>query len=320
MCALLVVRIYYQLRSKFGLVQDIDTPAHEFPHTFIRSLKPWQIEQAVYVEGFVDVCLRRNAAYLYQVINSRYRCMECLSAKSSYFRKYRQVAIADDLEPMKAILVDLNRRTIHRRPVSFSVAASIRNHPTIQPPWNYIANNSLSSEDSHPITQLHIDGWLLYNSIGQHGHLRFSRMFLSLGLFFWDQDRLASWDLVSLSDIKWLHSRTGKKLEYWSWLMDFESGFFGCRCCHSGTYCDKLEARQVKEWTRSPVQRTMEEYLHRKTAPLRVADGYKPVPEKYMETAVFCRFCWLEGHQSHRCAEESWSDNDDDGVPSPSRL
>jgi hypothetical protein len=58
----------------------------------------------------------------------------------------------------------------------------------------------------------------------------------------------------------------------------------------------------------------MEEVLYWKTAPLRVASGYKPVPVKYKAPAVICRSCGLDGHRTTRCEEENWSDDDGDMV------
>jgi hypothetical protein len=143
----------------------------------------------------------------------------------------------------------------------------------------------------------------------------YDREFLALGVFFWDQDRLASWDLVNLDDIIRLHENVMEKLEYMAGVHEYEAGlgFWGCRCCRSTTHCENREARQIREWTRSPVQCTLEEFLYIKTAKARIAEGYKPVPRKYMEPSIICRFCGLEGHRSARCEEENWSDDEDDG-------
>jgi hypothetical protein len=310
--ALLTVRIYYQLRSKFGPVREIDTPACNFPRTFIQSLNPWQVEQAVSVEGFVEKCLKPNTPYILKAIDSKYRCWECFSAKSTYFRKYKNAtAIDDDFSTSVVMGYDSQGVAIYNRPLSLSVAARNRNYPNMQPPWNYNDDMCLSTE----VPQLRNHGWTLYNSIGLYGSMRrhhHEREFLALGMFFWDQDRLASWNLLDLDDIKTLHNCIGRKLEYFSNLHSFESGWFGCRCCNSTVYCENREARQIREWTRSPVQCTLVEFLYRKTAKARIAGGYKPVPEKYVEPSVSCRCCGLEGHRWLHCAEENWSDDEDD--------
>jgi hypothetical protein len=318
-CALLIVRIYYQLRSKFGPVHDIATPAYKFRRTFIESLKPWQVEQAVAVEGFVEKCLMPHTAYIYKAIDTKYRCGECFSAKSSYFRKYKTATANDaDFSTREFIGYDPNTGApMTKRPMNFSGAARIRNQPpmSMSPFWDYNDDAQLSPD----VIQLRNDGWILYNSIGLYGRLRrpnHEREHLALGVFFWDRDRLASWDLVNLDDITRLHENVMRKLEYMASVHEYVTEFWGCRCCRSTTHCEIREARQIREWTRSPVQCTLEEFLYRKTAKARIAEGHKPVPRKYVEPSVICRFCGLEGHRSARCEEENWSDDEGDGVKS----
>jgi hypothetical protein len=210
-CALLTVRIYYQLRSKFGPVHALDTPACNFPRTFIQSLKPWQVEQAVSVEGFVDKCLKPNTAYIYEVIDSKYRCWEYFSARSPYFRKYKNATALDN---------DFQEVAIDNRPLSFSSAVRNRNYPNMQLPWYYDENRHVSTE----MSQLRTHGWVLFNSIGLVATMRrhhYERAFLALGMFFWDQNRLASWELIELDDIKRLHNDIDRKLKYFSNLRSF---------------------------------------------------------------------------------------------------
>ncbi|EUC48503.1 hypothetical protein COCMIDRAFT_33986 [Bipolaris oryzae ATCC 44560] len=75
-CALLIVKIYYQLRSKF--VPNGRRSMKDFATAFMQTLAPWQIAQSSSVEGFLDSCQKFLVGLYDEIIDNRYTCCECL--------------------------------------------------------------------------------------------------------------------------------------------------------------------------------------------------------------------------------------------------
>lgn len=70
MCALLVVRIYHQLRFK---------RKHNVAAAFLKTPTPWQMVQGSSIERFVDSCVKAPRMLLENMIDKRYTCRESLS-------------------------------------------------------------------------------------------------------------------------------------------------------------------------------------------------------------------------------------------------
>lgn len=270
-CSLFVAKIYFQLEQKFR--HSDDGQSSKVPVLFMRGLEPWLVEQAVSVEVFLCNCRDSHDFTVYTVIDQRYTCMESLSEKTLYFRKFFQ-----------ATGNTVYRGWFRNRLSALRTALGGR--------FNDIPHSSTAPDVT---TQFSSPGWILYRTPRFHRH----QEYFCLGVFFWDQDRLTQWDIVDHKDITMA-------------MEEFRNNYH--RNLHWGSHppgnIPKTQSRQIIQWTRCPVQCTIEEFLYQKTALARIVDGRPPLPSKYIRVGMKCSICGLDGHIGFHCHETGWSDDE----------
>jgi hypothetical protein len=310
-CAIYVLKIYYQLRLKFFHA------GHDwrsrFPETYLKGLKPWQVDQALCIEQFYHICQNGGKFQdMFGIIDREYTCKVCLSETSSFFRNY-----AKALRPS----VEFNPGSFSF-PKDFKCAVNdLRRRPTnslIPPPWHYDLEAIGHPSHISPIpTQLRNYGWTVFNAvfIDEEGEDRtlvnwqFRHVMPSLGILFWDQDRLTSWEIVSSNDLVDAFRTLDRRVR--------EETIRKRNKQNRSKYCppgservDVSKARQIIEWTRQPVQCSLEEWLYQRTALVRIEEGRPLMPGKYIEPGAVCQWCGLDGHESRWCNEWSWVEDD----------
>ncbi|EMD88823.1 hypothetical protein COCC4DRAFT_137788 [Bipolaris maydis ATCC 48331] len=198
-CALLIVKIYYQLRSK--LVPNGGTSVGDFATAFMQTLAPWQIAQGSSVEGFLDSCQKSPGGLYDDIIGKRYTCCECLLQKSSYLRTYSRAAA-----------VDMDKGFVFGQDKSFPRYS----HAAAEEHRRIGRRESLAGRvgyAQHPAMQLRNHGWMMYSTISPYDMMRRDLVW-RVGMLFWDQDRLASWGMVDASDVVTLGTETAWRLGY----------------------------------------------------------------------------------------------------------
>ncbi|KAH7361237.1 hypothetical protein BKA66DRAFT_471189 [Pyrenochaeta sp. MPI-SDFR-AT-0127] len=124
-------------------------------------------------------------------------------------------------------------------------------------------------------------------------------------MLFWDLNRLAQWDMVHHNDIKVAMEEFRLRLQHVS--TNYHSGrHWDCHPDLDPAYIPNMKARQIIQWTRCPVQCTLEESLYQKTALARFMARRPPLPSKYIEVGTLCYLCGLDGHNGFHCIESSW--------------
>ncbi|EUC28105.1 hypothetical protein COCCADRAFT_110003 [Bipolaris zeicola 26-R-13] len=238
-CALLIVKIHYQLRSKFE--PDGPMSARDFATAFMQTLAPWQMAQSSSVEGFLDSCQKYPGGLFNEIIDKRYTCCECLLQRSSYLRNYsRDVAVdrykghafaGDTSFPRYSPAAEVERRRIGRRE---SWAGRV-------------------GDAQHPATQLRNHGWMMYDTISPGDMMR-RHLVWRVGMLFWDQSRLADWGMVDSSDVVTLGTQTAWRLGYMRrrYPYSLQRG-----------HIEDTTSQQIVEWTRSHEQIDFEEFLAR---------------------------------------------------------
>ncbi|KAL6710826.1 hypothetical protein ACN47E_007883 [Coniothyrium glycines] len=305
-CSVLVLRIYYQLCHKFIHAEHDHTST--FPELFIWSLQPWQIDQALTVERFFDTCHYDNfhGTSMFGIIDKEYTCKVCIAEKSSFFRFYQ-----DFLDPWEKYG---HNRTFPRALHEIVAQLDRRGRPRYWPPWQSDVNPWKTSPVASPTAlRLNTSGWSFYNTIlietatdGRFRGNELRRGIPSLGLLFWDQDRLHNWGIEDHDDVSDLSDELLLRLQDAS--MDTRGKF----SLQSPEEEQLSQARQVVEWTRQPVQCSLQEWLYQHTALARIKEGKRVIPSKYIEVGAVCYVCGLDGHRSQFCHEASWLRDEDD--------
>ncbi|KAF1851787.1 uncharacterized protein K460DRAFT_391999 [Cucurbitaria berberidis CBS 394.84] len=190
-CSLFIVKIYCQLQTKFIHHCRGRT---EFPAAFMTSLKPWQVQQAMSVEQFLQACIHSFDFAIYRVIEKKHMCFQSLSEKSSYFQKYLEVQ--DSIASHAGLPSFIDK---------FSSAASRLPHPLLLHPQSMgsLSDVGHPPKSSQIVTQLRNHGWIIYMSGIADGTIEYdpSRLLTTVGLLFWDQDRLMGWSIVDQGDV-----------------------------------------------------------------------------------------------------------------------
>jgi hypothetical protein len=242
-CALLIVRIYYQLRFKFA--PNGHAPGSYFATAFMQTIAPWQMAQGMSVEAFLSSCQKSPYGLLYEIIDKRYTCCECLPQKSSYLRNYSKFAAVD----MDTLVFGQ-----HTSFLSFSHAAQDeRRRISRRRSWAGHVGDA-QHPDLGQAVQLCNYGWTMCTAIGSYDMLR-QQLILRVGMLFWDQSRLADWNMVDQSDVMALGTQTAWRLGY----MPQRHRYALRQDCKADT------SHQIVEWTRSREQISFEEFLARQS-------------------------------------------------------
>lgn len=237
--ALLIVKIYYQLRSEF--VPNGHTSVKDFATAFMQTLAPWQMAQGSSVEGFLDSCQKSPGGLYDEIIDKRYTCCECLLQKSSYLRNYSRAAA-----------MDMDRGHVFGRDTSFLrySHAVAEQHRRIDRRESWAGHVGYAQ---HPAIQLRNYGWIMYKTISPSDMMR-RQLVWRVGMLFWDQSRLAGWGMVDASDVVTLGTRTAWRLGYMR------------RWYPYSLQRDRISdttSQQIVEWTRNHEQINFEEFLAR---------------------------------------------------------
>lgn len=294
LCALLTVKMYYLFRRKFA--QKGHSNRNNFPLYFMRAMEPWQAEQAKSIIRVACSIDKLWAFYLHETINTQSKNYEYFQ-NLAYFQSH-----VDDW-------------SVGSETISLFSGAARRCHDEDGqlPFWMMGSTDEWPVPDASPHTpQLPSHGWMVFASISGTSTLHRS----CLGLMFWDYSRLISWNLIDVEDLVALDALVdGLETAYRSrsytlmpvWERRSPSPLFALRPLE---YNKRRETRQIIRWTRSSVQKSLEEFLQEETRPARILSGYQPVPVKYTKAGVRCYYCGLEGHCRIRCGEKTWSDAD----------
>lgn len=250
-CSFLMLKIFYQLHAKYKHLNQVNA----FVPAFMRHLYPWQLEQILSVEAFLnnlDECLYPG---LYSLVNEKHAAKEVIEKKSLYVRNYFDVAgNAHDY----GMLSNVSLVTFNAAKNSLLLGVHQGRNP--------ISRNLFfldAPKLSHDSTQLRNHGWIYFEVVNKEHSITYQQyrdMFLQLGVFFWDQDRLAKWDLADSRSfptaIKMLQERTDQAYEKRVHMVEYTYCRMGC-CVDEQT---RSKSTRIYQWTRCPVQCSFEEW------------------------------------------------------------
>jgi hypothetical protein len=259
-CSFLMLKIFYQLHTKYTHHNQVNA----FISAFMRHLYPWQIEQIMSVEAFLnrlDDCLYPG---LYSLVNEKHAAKEVIEKKSLYVRNYLEEA---------GNASDFHGFPYNTRPITFNAAKNTlllgvhqRRNP-LSP--NLFLDTPKLSDDS---TQLRNHGWIYFEAANKASSITYQQyrdMFLQLGVFFWDQGRLAKWDLADPTGfpnaMKMLKERMDQAYEKRVHMVEYTYCAMGC-CVDKQS---RSKATRIYQWTRCPIQCSFEEWEHQESELLR---------------------------------------------------
>ncbi|KAF2190398.1 hypothetical protein K469DRAFT_384137 [Zopfia rhizophila CBS 207.26] len=247
-----ILKLYYQLHLKFArLYNNGQSGFIEWITHFVHCLRSWQVEQVLSVQLFIESCGTFSASAMYGLIDEKYNSRERLQEQSSYFRN---LATAN-----RSLCNPAPYTTGVYYPISFERAARMRffGYGPRASPWNSIPR--VCPEDTlrprEVIGRNH--GWILFETVRKNGDIfpsSYRHLFLDLGVFFWDQDRLMLWGLADPSDISTICASFKERIRQAH--AQFEVMNF-----HD--YQDFIQRRKsewIVQWTRRPVQCSSEEW------------------------------------------------------------
>ncbi|KAF2791417.1 hypothetical protein K505DRAFT_326872 [Melanomma pulvis-pyrius CBS 109.77] len=195
-----MLTIFYQLLLKL----PNHPSAAEYFQTFVRNLRPWQVEQGVSIEAFIHSCRYRAGTTVHTLIRHQFSARFKLNKTSSFFQLFWEIMGLDHTVPGGP-------------PICFSEAVrGIRQNLAPSPavvPWNrHLDPLELQVGPQHPTNQLRNDGWIYFKLVKQNVTIdlqQYRVFFLDLGIFFWDLDRLAEWGFIDPTDFPAI----GRKLQ-----------------------------------------------------------------------------------------------------------
>lgn len=272
-----MLTIFYQLQLKL----TNHPTAAEYFQGFVRSLRPWQVEQGVSVEGFIHSCRFTVGSTVHALIGHKGNARLELTETSSFFRRYLEVMHMDYTQfgDWRPTTFSGAVRGVARRVLAPSPAVA---------PWNRLLDPlELQVGPPHATSQLRNDGWIYFELVKQNVTInpqQYREFFLDLGIFFWDLHRLAEWDFIDPNEFPAIVCELRRRLR---------SLLPSCR--GEPVY---RTSENIFQWTRCPVQCTFEEWLGQENA---LAQYTKPPPEKRYITGVICRICGQTDHMSRDC-------------------
>ena len=190
-----MLRIFYQFQLLFARHET----AQPSVRRFIADLQPWQVQQCLSVELFLSSSGFRALSSVYTLIGDKYRVRSALSRTSWLFQIYRDVtSLSLNLE-------------VKWRFATFSHVNSMVRHisaPAISSaPWLQTQQSldvGVGREGSERTTShLRNDGWMLYELVRHIDPVRsqqYHRIFMDLGILFWDLGRLVDWEFNNPTD------------------------------------------------------------------------------------------------------------------------
>jgi hypothetical protein len=254
----LLLKIYYQHQQHFAY--------HGQPNTFVRAffqdLDPWQVEQTVAVEYFLQTIPNLRGPSLFYLVDEEHRCKYMLSRRSSYIREY--------LGKIGSFRVDFCSfdANIKETPVSFSRASRYywpqylfsvwRTPPQLLPDLDHAAARE---------QPLYSYGWEYCEYLRRalsysEQNLNYEHFFLGLGVFFWDQDRLEYWRIVDPSEFLDIMEVIRERLS-----QNSEACRNWQRYGAEGLWRNfRLDPMSIIKWTRCEVQCTYDEWAYEKYA------------------------------------------------------
>lgn len=239
-CALLLVRIYYQLRFKFD--NEDYRRARNFTAAFMQTLAPWYMAQGLSIEGFLNSCAKYPGGLFDKIIDKRYTCGECLSQKSAYLREYTQVAVVD----IETGYFAGQGSDVFR----YSDAVEAEEDRRRQECWGGYRQQA-QFPGWGQATLLCNHGWTMCDSYGFDAIMQ-KELVLSCGILFWDQSRLADWGLVDQGDVAEMSRQRVRQILAPAWYYE-HSLQEDCE--------EETRSQQLVEWTRAFTQISFEEFL-----------------------------------------------------------
>jgi hypothetical protein len=304
-CTLWILKIYYQLRLRFsGAPTEYATL---FCETFVRNLKPWQIDQCLSLEQRLLRCHDNYTESLNHYDQTDAALLERLS-ESRYVSNFLN-------------MVNGPRGSLHYVHRFSGAAGFLHDRGRVGRVMKTWYHNL--SDVGHPLrpssipTQLRNHAWI--NSEPTEGIItvahtdRYMNICRHLGLFFWDYNRLECWhvadpnNLIAAADAYPGLSPVATRYDDTPW---WELGL-----PEASAAIERTKQRQITEWTRCPVQYTMNEWLYQKTCVAREKEGLAPVPRKYVEFGITCTACGLDGHRRRGCDSKSCSADEKEVEP-----
>lgn len=278
-CALWVIKIYRQLRHY-----------RDFTNDFMNNLKSWQIEQAVSIETklqmdedspgeLLDYSGPMNAGLLERLLQSPY---------------VKNVI-------MVSIPLDGPGSTIH----DFSFAASFMRRRTNVEWLRAGFEAGCDAELSSLAIQLRNHVWtsqdLTMHTTPRMRSKRYRNLCRHLGLYFWDYDRLADWQIADADDLMAAANDAYVRALPLDLLED-ES----LLCRERLNVTERRKERQIIEWTRGPGIDTLEDWLWQRTAAFWLERGMSALPRNAIIPGTRCSRCGLDGHWNIRCSFQHW--------------
>jgi hypothetical protein len=278
-CSLWVVKIYYQMQLKFNRLSQERAVA--FPAAFIKNLEPWQLEQGLSIDRFLQGYCHDRADSLHRIIDRKSGLLKRLS-QSLY------VSNAFNFFDTFSTTVSIPRMNRHSRG-----------------PWARAPGDiSHPSRLSLMTTQLRNQTWIsLESTLHSAVFDQTMAMTCQVGLLFWDLNRLMYWRISGSDE---LHDATNR---YYNYLRSDCASARRSQCsphymCEHPARIEQNKSRQIIEWTRCPVQLPLEEWLYQKTAISRLEQGRTFLPRECIESGTTCRNCGLDGHRQSKCNAE----------------
>jgi hypothetical protein len=190
-----MLRIFYQVQLLFTRHETVQHSVQEF----ISTLQPWQVEQCLSVELFLGSYGFKTTSPTCTLIGGNYGAGPVLFCKSWLLHAYREAISLNINQVTKLCLTTF---------ANASFGARIKSaHAISTAPWLQIQQDLdvevVREGFERTTSQLRNHGWMLYGLVRHIDPVdpqQYHRLFLDLGMFFWDMGRLVDWDFVDPDD------------------------------------------------------------------------------------------------------------------------
>jgi hypothetical protein len=185
-----MLRVFYQLQLLFAHHES----AQPFVQRFISDLQPWQVKQCLSVELFLASSGFSATSSVYTLIGNKNGARSGLQRTSRFFQSYIEVANVNMHDETKRRLTTFTLATYFVAERDLTPVPWLRSQPRLV--------MEVGREGfEYSVSQLRNDGWMIYESVRQHDPVRpqeYYQFFSNMGIFFWDLDRLADWELIDV--------------------------------------------------------------------------------------------------------------------------
>ncbi|KAF2464821.1 uncharacterized protein BDR25DRAFT_306939 [Lindgomyces ingoldianus] len=244
--AFLILKLYYQFQLKFKRAEKFGDGPFTWEPDFTSCLYPWQVEQVLSVDWFLQSYGHTCSSAFYGLISEWYSSQERLEEESSYFRHFkRAISNVEAYYPANPHFVPFRLAARYFSSMApWRLNSEAFDSPT-QGPSEELLGTTENTTPSH--------GWIYFKSVRQPHQIPeaiYGQLFLELGIFFWDQDRLAEWNLADPNEFKDVlvafETRQHQAGQYYAFMsqLDYES------------FLQRRESDRIIEWTRCPIQGT----------------------------------------------------------------